>query len=542
MKGGVMSRRSWLTVGLGWLVLAAALAPMASAPAQTPPLPGSPALLRTDQASVRLLDQVRGFARMREQQYRHPDLTAARPRPKDWAAAVDATWGPGAPTEQKLEIFDAFWNAIDQNYASFQNIKVNWDKVRARYRPEIAAGVSRGRFQAIMNYAALELRDSHVNPLDLPVAYGTPLIPGMPIVGIGQWYANNSGTCGTAQPDGSTLIYRAAPHHPLGLQAGDRILGYDGQPWKANLNGLLKAQLPLSPIWWGSSPSAYSDTFMGVANINWHLFKTMDVLKYSTGKVVHLPTQLLAETQPYSGFCDEELDIPSIPKPDFDNFQDVTYGLLPGTNIGYIYVVAWDYVGGPDFTAAVQALTQDRHTDGLIIDHRFDAGGHILADDDALDMLFQGQPDVGGFDQRSDPSNHFAMELAAPLDFWRVGAHDGSEDPRSYDEPIAILEGSGTVSMGDHAVTRLRAHPLTRTFGRPEAAAFGPIDFVDVDPDWAIHYPFADVWTFADPTRYLSHQDLAPDQPVWLTPADVAAGKDTVVDAAVRWIDTHTHG
>ena len=34
----------------------------------------------------------------------------------------------------------------------------------------------------------------------------------------------------------------------------------------------------------------------------------------------------------------------------------------------------------------------------------------------------------------------------------------------------------------------------------------------------------------------LIHTDLPVDERVWLRPADVAAGKDTVVDAALRWL------
>ena len=35
----------------------------------------------------------------------------------DWSAIIDSTWGEGLPTEQKLGIFDTFWNAIDRKFA-----------------------------------------------------------------------------------------------------------------------------------------------------------------------------------------------------------------------------------------------------------------------------------------------------------------------------------------------------------------------------------------------------------------------------------------
>src|SRR5262245_45361917 len=70
----------------------------------------------------------------------------------DWRQAIDTLWGEGLPTETKLSIFDEFWRAVDWNFACFQGIDVDWTALRDRYRPEVAAGVSRGRFAAIMNH------------------------------------------------------------------------------------------------------------------------------------------------------------------------------------------------------------------------------------------------------------------------------------------------------------------------------------------------------------------------------------------------------
>ena len=41
-------------------------------------------------------------------------------------------------------------SVIDQRFACFQNLDVDWNALKAKYRPEIANGVSRGRFAAIL--------------------------------------------------------------------------------------------------------------------------------------------------------------------------------------------------------------------------------------------------------------------------------------------------------------------------------------------------------------------------------------------------------
>src|SRR5690349_7249525 len=44
--------------------------------------------------------------------------------PTERRAAIDAYWGDGAPTADKLAIFDAFWNYVDRKFAAFQGIDV----------------------------------------------------------------------------------------------------------------------------------------------------------------------------------------------------------------------------------------------------------------------------------------------------------------------------------------------------------------------------------------------------------------------------------
>src|SRR3989339_1595846 len=68
----------------------------------------------------------------------------------EWRYIIDTTWGIGSSTETKLATFDHFWNVIDQGYAGFQGIEDNWQQIKS-YRDTIALGVSRGRFQGIMD-------------------------------------------------------------------------------------------------------------------------------------------------------------------------------------------------------------------------------------------------------------------------------------------------------------------------------------------------------------------------------------------------------
>ena len=90
----------------------------------------------------------------------------------------------------------------------------------------------------------------------------------------------------------------------------------------------------------------------------------------------------------------EQLPVPGVPFPDPDEFdeQSVTYGIVEGTNIGYIYLLlkyimeyyGFNYTTDDQFYEAVKSLSG---TEGLIIDLRYNFGGWSLFDK-AFNLLF----------------------------------------------------------------------------------------------------------------------------------------------------------
>ena len=99
----------------------------------------------------------------------------------DWRAVIDSTWGEGLPTEKKLELFDYCWELIDETYPSFFNINIDWHSLKTKYRSEVATGVSRGRFSAIMNHLFANLLDQHSIIADMAVSSDS-LKPGIPLM------------------------------------------------------------------------------------------------------------------------------------------------------------------------------------------------------------------------------------------------------------------------------------------------------------------------------------------------------------------------
>jgi hypothetical protein len=457
----------------------------------------------------------------------------------DWQAIIDSVWGEGLPVEQKLQIFDTFWDKIDESFACFQDLVVNWDSLNNVYRTEILDTVSRGRFAAIMNHLALALKEAHTNAQDGLVCLYTYPSPGVPLLYVGGWGDNSHFGAGlTPLPDSSLLVYKAVSNHPLGLVQGDIVLGYDGIPWKVLYKELLEAQLPIAGFWWGCSESAYTHSWLMSAGMNWHLFDTIDIVKYSSGDTIHLSTTPLIGQNEYL-FCTEQMDIPGVSKPNFNALQMLSFGIIDGTQIGYIYGWGWFYDAEDEFKDAVDSIMNNYETTGLIIDFRMNYGGNMFLSNPGLSLLFNEPVTTIGFAERSDPNNHFAMVQAGSSGSYIIPGDDSTY----YDKPIAVLVGPGAVSSGDQVALRMKFHPMARFFGKSTTAAFNaPAELNLNNSGWYCYYAQYDAFFVSDPNHYLTHDEFTVDEEVWLTPDDVANGFDTVVEEAVAWIDTTTVG
>jgi hypothetical protein len=297
-------------------------------------------------------------------------------------------------------------------------------------------------------------------------------------------------------------------------------------------------ELPVMGHYWASDDEGFDHVKQGSVGMNWHLFSTLDVVKHSTGEVQHLDVTPLGGL---SGtlWATEQLDVPGIPKPDITTSDWVTHGILPGTNIGYINVLAWSTGADVEFELAVDELTQQTSTDGLVIDFRFNLGGNMFLSNDGLAILFTSTVPTIDFVQRcGNPNNHLSLcALNIP------GTYEIPGDPQtSYTNPVAVLNGPATISSGDQVSLRMTFLSNARSFGKSTSTTFNsPAAIVWSDPGVAAvfqgRYCQADAYLLSDPSEYLTHDEQPVDCSVWLEPDDVAEGVDTVLQTAIDWIE-----
>ena len=455
----------------------------------------------------------------------------------EWGHIVDSIWGPGLPLAQKLALFDNYATNLSTYFDGFLSLGLNWDSLRTHYRSKIDSSTSRGRFSAIIARFAMSLRDGHTSALDTVVTY-TPLSPGMPVLVLYAFaMAEHFGAVLTALPDSSALVLRTVPNHPLGLEPGDIVLGYEGVPWTHLVRELLDAEIPILSSGVGARSAEAHALVRNVGN-NWHLFETIDILKYSTKDTLHLSVYPLMTLPPDPMMPNEQLDIPGIPS-DFYDFtadfvvtgQPLQYGRLPGTDVGYIRLLGEWPTNTVDalLAAAVDDLWD---TKGLIIDMRYNIGGWALFGQ-AFGRMFSQRLSTIEDAYRAGPTTWTLLPAGNANDFVIPGnAHS------LFDRPIAVLLGPTCTSMGDITAQRLRYHPMVRFFGKPTNATLGDNTHISGYTGWYIRYSLSDPFHTSNPGVYLNRSEFPIDEDVWLTPDGVARGEDNVVNRAFEWIAT----
>jgi len=457
---------------------------------------------------------------------------------EEWRQRIDLYWGAGDATTEKLRIFDLAWDELDREYGAYMNLDVDMPALRSTYRQEISNGVSKGRFAAFMNHLSLAMKDAHTVIMSRSVNWNTHIRAGTPLFVVGPWTHNVPfGASLTPMPNGSLLVYRVLPGHVLGLEPGDLVLGYDGVPWHRLYRQLLALELPIRlEGYWGSTDRALEHAMLSSAGMNWHLFDTIDIQKYGTEEIVSLPTDLLA-SQRGTIWGNEQLPVPGVEMPDFVNQDYITWGVIERSRIGYIYVASWhwedQYRISEQWYEALNELMHHHETDGLVVDFRLNYGGDMRQAHDGYTLLFDERITAVSFDVRGNPIDHFDMVPSRTHTAWMFTI-PGNQNTY-YDKPIAVLIGPGAVSNGDWESLRMGFHPMVRTFGKPTNGAFTLSDFPDLGNDWYFTKATGSGYLI-DGHVYLAHTGVQPDVNVWLNRDDVAAGLDTVVEAAIRWI------
>ncbi len=472
----------------------------------------------------------------------------------DWQTIIDTTWGPGLPLADKLKIFDSYADSLTRKFDGFNSLGIDlaeWEAIKKSYRTRINTSTSRGAFSSLMSHFAYNLQDGHTYAWDDSVAR-TPLNPGTPVLVSNGFYGHHFGAVLTTLPDSSLVVLRTLENHPLGLEPGDLVLGYEGVLWKDLFDELIQADIPILFDQAGARSAIRHRQLVSAGN-NWHLFDTIDIVKYASGDTLHLPVYpLLDLPKPvgnYFCFCNDEkknlflnneqLPIPGVPFPDPNKIdeQAVYYGIIEGTNIGYIYIMMdFSIALGDNYSTDAQfynAITALWNTEGLIIDIRSEPGGFPYPLN-AYGLLFNKQFYTLQWNYRCNTED-FTLCPDYDLDLDYLSNIQGI--PISlFDRPIGILMGANCQSGGEIRANMLSYHPMSLFFGKSSSASMGFNEAILNIPDWTINYSMRDVNRISQPNVFLNHKEFPIDDTTWFDRNGIANGEDAVVNKAIEWI------
>ncbi|MEP6508960.1 MAG: S41 family peptidase [Gemmatimonadales bacterium] len=121
-------------------------------------------------------------------------------------------------------------------------------------------------------------------------------------------------------------------------------------------------------------------------------------------------------------------------------------------------------------------------------------------------------------------------------------AHDVFLEPRSFyfepkgawqfTKPVMVLTSRRTVSAGENFLLGMRELPQVTVIGDVTSGAFADVGHFKLSNGWELNFPFN---RFVDRNGFSwEGVGLAPDIKLVARPSDIAAGKDIVLDFAVR--------
>jgi carboxyl-terminal processing protease len=392
----------------------------------------------------------------------------------------------------RLDAFNKVWNTVNERHFDPTFNGVDWAKVRLDYLPKAQAARTDEEFHAVLRLMLGELKLSHFNIFQTPPATnGTADVAG----GVGVDVVLLGGKPVIER------VQKGSPAETAGLRTGFVIESIDGKAIAERLKPLR---------------DSLGSRRMGEGLRRMYMERAVESALSGKGGTKVAVGYLDAgdklnnvelERQPYTG----EMSLP------FGNFpkQQVLFEsrLLP-ENVGYIRFNMWVVPQAAKIRAAVREFAK---AGGIIFDLRGNPGGLGGMAGGAAGLLTDKQLDLGSMHTREGQTNLIAYPQAEP-----------------YLGEIVILTDHGTGSTSEIFAAGLQGLGRAKVIGETTAGAVLPSVFDTLPTGWTFQYVVSD---YRSPKNILIEgRGVRPDVRVTATRADLLAGRDPQLEAAVRLI------
>jgi len=382
-------------------------------------------------------------------------------------------------TDTYIMAFKDLYERLGSSYPCFGLKGIDWAAVGAELLPQAEQVKTNKEFGLLCMELVARLEDSHAYLME-----GSAKLPEVPSP---QW--DPGFTC-LIDDRGKPVVYyvdRGGPAEKAGVKVGMTVLSVNGEAVAKYLEKRMRQMRKYS----GYS----SERYMLYHAAQWLCMQT------GRGSAVELQMQDVGgKTRSFK--LPATIGIRYLPRrpvqvPGTSDTANVSWTRLDN-EIGYIYVrrIRDDLIDRLD--KAVGELSNAR---GLIIDVRGNSGG--------------------GFDSRKSHINF-------------VISDEFEHDRPKFKGPIALLIDARCISAGEGWASWFIANERARVFGEATAGASArKIVYTLTNDLYKVRYPVKAYKGYLD--RPIERRGLEPDFPVKQNAQDLAAGRDTVLEAAKRY-------
>ncbi|MCK4872745.1 MAG: carboxypeptidase regulatory-like domain-containing protein [Phycisphaerales bacterium] len=387
------------------------------------------------------------------------------------------------------EAFRDLHRVLGAEYPCFELKGIDWDAVGAELLPRARDIASDEAFGLLCMELVARLEDSHAS-----VGRGSidPPAPPWP-----QW---DPGFACLIDDRGEPVVYCVDPGGPAeaaGVRVGMTIISINAVP----ADEAIAACMQQSSRYVGFS----SERYLRYQAARWF------VRQPQRGAIVtieaHTPDGETATFEAPAMLGVRYLPRLPVPIDGVSDSADVSWTMLDD-QIGYIYVrrIRDGLIASLD-----QAVAELGNARGLIVDVRGNSGG--------------------GFDARRAHRNFDHHDPDDPH-----GPHDTAEPDRPrFTGPIALLLDARCISAGEGWASWFVAHGRARSFGEATAGASSrKRTYTLTNSLFTVRFPVKAYRGFLD--RPIERRGVEVDVPLRQTAADLAASRDTVLEAARRWL------
>ena len=401
------------------------------------------------------------------------------------------TVGEPIATAIAVATFDSLWSKVARTYVDTGFVSTKWAEMRSSLRPRAERVTTREELDALLRDALAYIQDSHF--YIIPARVATDESSGEK--------SDGKGTTGLAVRFAEEKIVAwkvesGSPAWNAGIRPGQQIARISSKKTDSAVKRV--RSLPET-----AQPRALADM----------LHSLNGLLNPPVGDTAHVWTnsRLDLVAVPGTGRVSQFGNLPPIAALVSTSRVQTASGC-----VGVIGFNIWLPELAPDLERAVSEV---RSCEGIIVDLRGNPGGV-----GAMVMGF------GGYFTDSTRSLGAMRTRQVTLNF--------VINPRAsrFNGPLGILVDPMTASTSEIFAAGMQRIGRARVFGETSAGAALPALMERLPSGDVFVHAVAD---FTDPNgRRIEGSGAVPDETVPLKAADLAAGRDAALDAAVRWITT----